>query len=62
MNEFEDKYKEFRLDENKVALFSHSSVEVAGNTQNKASFIITTVVINHTDSNRPQEIKDAELV
>jgi hypothetical protein len=63
MNEIEDKYKRFSLDENMIELFSHCSVGVEDMTQTKADLIITTVVIDPAaKSHKSQENKDAKLV
>lgn len=60
MDEIEEKFKRFILDENMREMFSHSSVEIEDKRHNAASFVITTVVIDQ--AGRSKENKDAKLV
>jgi hypothetical protein len=63
MNEIEEKFKKFILDENMRKMFSHSSVEIEEKVQQSASFLITTVVIDPVrESSKPKRDKDAKLV
>jgi len=47
MDEIEEKYKRFAIDEDMGKLYSHSTVDIDDGFQKKESFIITTVVIDH---------------
>jgi hypothetical protein len=63
MNEVEEKFKKFSLDENMRKMFSHSSVEIEEIFCPTTSFLITTVVIDPTgDSRRTKRDEDAKLV
>lgn len=63
MNEIEDKYKRFTLDENMREMFSHSSVEIEDNSHKMSSFVITTVVIYRAGTpTKSKGNKDAKLV
>ncbi len=63
MNEIEEKFMKFILDENMQKMFSHSSVEIEEKVQQSASFLITTVVIDPAnETSKPKRDKDAKLV
>ena len=63
MDEIEDKYKQFALDENMKELFSHATVNIDDGFQAKTSFIISTFVIDHLGkSTEEKERDDAKLV
>jgi hypothetical protein len=63
MDEIDKKYERFELDENMRKLFSRSTVDIDDGFQKKESFIITTVVIDHSaKSMDTREINDAKLV
>lgn len=60
MSEIEEKYKKFSIDENMKEMFSHSSVEIEYMGHDDSSFVITTVINNHTGkSTKSKENKDA---
>jgi hypothetical protein len=63
MNEIEERYKKFALDENTKEKFSRSSVEIQEKYDVDTPLVITTIVIDH--SGRTTIIKegdDAKLV
>ena len=60
MNEIEEKFNRFKLDENMREMFSHSSVEIDGMNPKAASFVITTVVVDR--ARKSKEDNDAKLV
>lgn len=60
MNEIEEKYKKFRLDEKMVEMFGQSSIGIEGERITKPVYSITTVVIDSADT-RIEESKDAKL-
>jgi len=63
MNEVEEKFKKFILDENMRKMFSHSSVEIEEKLHTTTSFLITTVVIDpRRESRKSKRDKDAKLV
>ena len=63
MNEIEEKYRRFTIDENMRDMFSNSSVDIEDKSHKKTSFVITTVVIDSAGkSAKPKEKKNAKLV
>ena len=63
MNEIEERYKKFALDENMREKFSRSSVEVQEKYSLDIPLVITTVVIDHSGKTILfKENDDAKLV
>ncbi|MBB5349765.1 hypothetical protein JWG42_17240 [Desulfoprunum benzoelyticum] len=63
MNEIEERYKKFALDENMREKFSQSSVEVQEKYSMDTSLVITTVVIGNSGKTTTiKEADDAKLV
>lgn len=63
MNEIEERYKKFALDENMREKFSRSSVEVQEKYSVDTPLVITTVVIDHSGKvTIIKEADDAKLV
>lgn len=63
MNETEERYKKFALDENMKEKLSRSSVEVQEKYSVDTPFVITTVVIEHSGKlTTIKEEDDAKLV
>ncbi|PPD03217.1 MAG: hypothetical protein CTY29_10390 [Methylobacter sp.] len=60
MEDIEDKFKKFMIDEKMMEMFCHSSIDLFDKYKNSVSFSITTVIFDQ--SGNITESQDAKLV
>lgn len=63
MNEIEEKYSKFALNERIKEMFCHFSIGINGKSHDTASYVITTIQIDQTgELTKIEENKNAKLV